>query len=51
MDYVPYVALLIPNKKTSNQQLVGFHLSLPMVYVDSSPYFCMATKTVANLDN
>ena len=43
------VAFLIPKKKISNTQLVGFHLSLPMGYVDNAPNFCMATETVADL--
>ena len=51
MEDVPSFAFLIPKKTPSDTQLVGFHLSLPMGYVDSAPYFCMATETVANLAN
>ena len=40
-----------PIKKPSDTQLVGFHLSLPMGYVDNAPYFCMTTETVADLAN
>ena len=29
------VVFLIPRKKPVNDQLVGFHLSLPMVYMDA----------------
>ena len=32
-------------------QLFGFHFSLPMGYAESVPYFCMATKTVAEMSN
>ena len=39
MGDVPSVAFLIPKKTPSNTQLVGFHLSLPMGYIDSAPYF------------
>ena len=45
------VTFLTPKKPPSNQQLVGFHLSLPMGYVDSAPYFYMATEMVADLAN
>ena len=51
MEDVPSVAFLIPKNTPSDTQLVGFHLSLPMGYVDSAPYFCMAMETVANLTN
>ena len=48
---VPSVTFLIPKKNTSDTQLVGFHLLLPMGYIDSAPYFLMATETVTNLEN
>ena len=51
MEDVLSVAFLIPKKNPSDTQLVGFHLSLPMGYVDSAPYFCMATETVDNFAN
>ena len=51
MKDVPSVDFLIPKKNLSDQQLVGFHLSLPMGYVNSTPSFCMSTETVAELDN
>ena len=43
MKDFPSVAFIIPKKNPRDQQLVGFHLSLPMGYVDSAPYFCMET--------
>ena len=49
MEEVPSVAFLFPKKKTSNTQLVGFHLSLPMGYVYNAPCVFMATDTVADL--
>ena len=51
MEDVPTFAVLIPKKNTSNTQLEGFHLSLPMGYIDSAPYFCMETETVTDLTN
>ena len=51
MEDVPSVAFLVPNKNISDTQLVGFHLSLPMGYVDNAPYFFMATETVSDLAN
>ena len=45
------LAFLIPKNTPSYTQQVGFHLSLPMGYIDSAPYFCMATETVADLAN
>ena len=45
------IAFLIMKKRQSDPQLVGFHLSLPTGYVDSAPYFCMATKMVTYFSN
>ena len=47
----PVCRLHRPQEKPSNTQLLGFHLSLPMGYVDTAPYFCMVTETVADLAN
>ena len=49
MEDVPSVTFLIPKKTPSNTQLVVFHLSFPMGYIDGAPYFVMATETVADL--
>ena len=51
MEDILSVAFLIPNNTPSNKQMVLFHLSLPMSYVDSAPYFCMEMETVADLAN
>ena len=51
MEDVPSAAFLIPKKTPSNTQLVGFHISVPMGYIDSTPYFCMDMETVADLAN
>ena len=42
MEYVPSVTFLIPKNTPRDTQMVGFHLSLTMGYINSSPYFCMA---------
>ena len=51
MEDVPSAAFFIPNKTPSNTQLVGFHISVPMGYIDSAPYFCMAMETVGKISN
>ena len=51
MKDVPSVAFLIPKKSTSDTQLARFHISLPMGYIDSAPYFCMATDRFTDLAN
>ena len=51
MEDFPSVAFLIPEKTPSDTQLVEFHLSLPMGYIYSYPYFCMARERVADLTN
>ena len=39
IEYTPSVAFLITKNSLENEHLVGFHLSLPMVFVDIAPYF------------
>ena len=47
----PSVAFLIPRKKPTDEQLVVFHLAIPMGYVDSSPFLCMSTETIEDMAN
>ena len=49
MEDVLYIAFLFLKKTPRYTNLVGFHLSLPMGYINSDPYFCMATETVSDL--
>ena len=49
MEDVTSITFLIHKKTPRDTQLVGFHLSLPMGYIYSALYFCMATETVADL--
>ena len=51
MEEITSFAFLIPKKTPSDLKLVGFHFYLPMGYVYSAPYFCMATKMVTDLAN
>ena len=51
MENALSVAFLIFKRTPSEPELVGFHLFLTMVYVNSAPYICMATGKVANLYN
>ena len=36
----------MPREKDSDPQLVGFHLSITMGYLDYAPFFCAATEMV-----
>ena len=51
LEEIPSVAFLIPKKHPCDDQLVSFHLSLPMDYVDSTPYFCMSMDMVLDMVN
>ena len=36
---IPSVAFLVPKATPDEEQLVGFHLSIPMGYVESATFF------------
>ena len=44
MEEFPLVDFLLPNNNPTDPQLVGFHLSLPMGYINSAANFCATTK-------
>ena len=46
LEYIPSVAFLVPKATPEEDQLVGFHLSIPMGYVESDTFFCATTATV-----
>ena len=46
LEDIPSVAFLVPNETSEEDQLVGFHLSIPMGYVESATFFCATTETV-----
>ena len=53
LEDIPSVAFLVPKATPDEEQLVGFHLSIPMGYVESAAFFCATTETVKDraLDN
>lgn len=48
---VPKLAFAIPPIPSDPEPLIGFHLSLPMGYLESATYFCAVSETVADLAN
>ena len=51
LEDTPSVAFLVLRKTPTYKQLVGFHILLPMGYVDSAPYFCVSTETITDMAN
>ena len=51
LEDTPSTAFLVPRKNPTDEKLVGFHLDLPVVYVDSAPFFCMYTETMSDMAN
>jgi hypothetical protein len=47
---IPNLGVVFPTYP-NEEPLVTFSLTLPMGWVESPPYFCAATKTVADLAN
>ena len=47
---IPKMGVVFPTRP-GDEPLVAFPLRLPMGWVDSPPYFCAATETVADLAN
>ena len=45
LEDIPSVAFLVPKATAEEDQLVGFHLSIPMGYVESAAFFCATTET------
>ena len=46
LEDIPSIAFLVPKATPNGDQQVGFHLSIPMGYVESPAFFCATTKTV-----
>ena len=46
LEDIPSVELLVPKATPDEEQLVGFHLSIPMGYVQSTAFFCATTETI-----
>ena len=49
-DQAPGLAVILP-KATDEEQLVAIPFVLPMGWVESPPFFCIATETAADLAN
>ena len=43
MEDVPSLEFLIPKKHLADTQLIGFHITLTMGYIDSAALFCATT--------
>ena len=43
---IPKIAFFVPKATLEEDQLVGFHLSIPMRSVESAAFFCATTETV-----
>ena len=46
LEDIPSVAFLVPKATPDEEQLVGFHLSIPMGYLEFAAFFCATTETV-----
>jgi hypothetical protein len=46
---LPKLAFVVPPHPSDPKPLIGFHLSLPMRYIESTPFFCTTTETAADL--
>ena len=46
LEDIPSVAFLVPKATPEEDQLVEFHLSIPMGYVESTAFFCATTEIV-----
>ena len=49
LEDIPSVAFLLPKSTPDEEQLVGFHLSIPMGYVESAAFFCATTETIQDI--
>ena len=49
LEEIPSVAFLVLKATPEKDQLVGFHLSIPMGYVYSSAFLCTTTETFKDL--
>ena len=45
------LAFLVPPHPTDDEQIIEFHLSLPMGFGPSCPYFASVTETVVDICN
>ena len=48
---IPKLAFVIPPVPGDAEPLIGFHLFLPMGYVESCPFFCIFPENITDLAN
>jgi hypothetical protein len=48
---LPKLASVMPPHPSNPEPIVGFHLSLPMGFIEPAPFFCASTETAADLIN
>ena len=51
MEDIPSLAFRIPKKRSTDAQIIGFRLALPMVYINSSALFCATTEMATDMAN
>ena len=51
LNYIPSVECIIPKDTDSESKLVGFHLSIPMGYMESVPLFCATMEKIKDTVN
>ena len=51
LNNITSVEFIIPKETDSEPQLVGFHLSIPMGYMESVPLFCATTEKIKDTVN
>ena len=51
LEYVPSVTFLVPKRAKTETKSVVFHISIPMGFNESSPFFCMTIETSLYLSN
>jgi hypothetical protein len=51
MRDIPKLALVLPPLAGSTEPLIALPLGLPMGWIESPPWFCVATETVADIAN
>ena len=45
------MVFLVLKIQPKDENIVGFHLSLPVKFLDSAPYFCVANDMIADIVN
>jgi hypothetical protein len=51
LEDIPKLGIVLPNLTPSSEPLVALPLALPMGWVESPPWFCATSETIADLAN